>query len=97
MRLLISALAFLPLLLAAPAQAGLRCGHELVQEGESAAALVLACGEPMLRQTITRARRRSATEQVEEQWTYDFGPGTLLQIVTLEGGKIESIEDGERR
>jgi hypothetical protein len=97
MRLLIPALASLSVLFATPSQAGLRCGHELVQEGESTAQLLLACGDPMLRQTITTARRRSATAKVEEQWTYNFGPGTLLQIVTLEGGRISKIEDGERQ
>ena len=96
MRLLISALASLPVLFAAPAHAGLRCGHELVQEGESAAQLLLACGDPMLRQTIAIANT-STTEGVVEQWTYNFGPGTLLQIVTIEAGKVSRIEDGERQ
>ena len=96
MRLLICALVSLPVLFAAPVQAGLRCEHELVQEGESAAQLLLACGEPMLRQTIA-FENTSTTEGVVEQWTYNFGPGTLLQIVTLEAGKISKIEDGARQ
>jgi hypothetical protein len=96
MRLLVCAIASLPLLFAASASAGLRCGHELVQEGESAAQLLLVCGEPMLRQTVA-VDETSAGEAVVEQWTYNFGPGTLLQIVTIEAGRVAKVEDGERQ
>ncbi len=96
MKLLICALVSLPALFAAPAHAGLRCEHELVQEGESAAQLLLACGEPMLRQIIA-IENTSTTEGVVEQWTYNFGPGTLLQIVTLEAGVVSRIKDGARQ
>jgi hypothetical protein len=96
MRTLAAAFTALAIAAAAPAQAGLRCGRELVQEGESVAQLLLACGEPTLRQTIA-VDNTSKTEGIVEQWIYDFGRGTLLQIVTLEGGKIASIEDGGRR
>jgi hypothetical protein len=95
MRLLVCAPTAL-LLLAAPAQAGLRCDHDLVQEGESAARLLQVCGEPTLRQTIA-VDNTSTSEGIVEQWTYDLGPGTLLQIVTIEAGKVAKIEDGERR
>jgi len=87
---------FTGMLVAVPAAAGFRCGHQLVQEGESAASLLLACGDPMLRQTIA-VENTSTTEGIVEQWTYNFGPGTFLTIVTLEGGKISSIEEGERQ
>lgn len=96
MRIAVSALALLTIAAAGPAQAGMRCGHELVQEGESAAALLLACGDPLLRQTIA-LENTSKTEGIVEQWVYDFGPGTLLQIVTIEGGNIARIEDGDRQ
>jgi hypothetical protein len=96
MRFLVCALTALPLLLAAPGRAGLRCDHDLVQVGESAAHLLLVCGEPLLRQTVA-LDDASTREDVVEQWTYDFGPGTLLQIVTIEAGKVAKIEDGERR
>lgn len=96
MRFVVSALALLTLAAAGAAQAGVRCGHELVSEGESSAALLLACGDPLLRQTIA-TENTSKTEGIVEQWVYDFGPGTLLQIVTIEGGKIARIEDGGRQ
>jgi hypothetical protein len=90
------AIAFASIGLGGAAEAGMRCGNDLVQEGESAAQLLLVCGEPMLRQTIA-VENTSKTEGIVEQWTYNFGPGTLLQIVTLEGGKIAKIENGARQ
>jgi hypothetical protein len=90
------AIAFAAIAASGTARAGMRCGNDLVQEGESAAQLLLVCGEPMLRQTIA-LENTSKTEGIVEQWTYNFGPGTLLQIVTLEGGKIARIENGARQ
>jgi len=83
-------------LIASPAVAGFRCGHELIQEGDSAAHLLLECGQPMLRQTIA-VENTSKTEGIVEQWTYNFGPGTFLTIVTIEAGKVSVIEEGERQ
>ncbi|NIN71421.1 MAG: DUF2845 domain-containing protein, partial [Gemmatimonadetes bacterium] len=39
----------------------------------------------------------STTEGIVEQWTYNFGRGTFLKIVTIEAGKVAVIEDGERQ
>jgi hypothetical protein len=83
-------------LIAGPALASFRCGHELIQEGDSVAHLLLTCGEPMLRQTIA-VDNTSTTEGIVEQWTYNFGPGTFLTIVTIEAGKVAVIEEGERQ
>jgi hypothetical protein len=83
-------------LIAAPAGASFRCGRELIEEGDSVADLLLECGEPMLRQTIA-VENTSTTEGIVEQWTYNFGRGTFLKIVTIEAGKVAVIEDGERQ
>ncbi len=83
-------------LIAAPAGAGFRCGHKLIQEGDSVADMLLKCGEPVLRQTIA-VENTSTTEGIVEQWTYNFGRGTFLKIVTIEAGKVAVIEDGERQ
>lgn len=83
--------------MAAPAvRAGLRCEKQLIDVGDSAAELLLACGEPLLRQVVA-VENTSKTEGIVEQWTYSFGPGTLLQIVTIEAGRIVEIEDGPRQ
>jgi len=79
-----------------PARAGLRCNHDLVSEGDPVGELLLVCGEPMLRQTIA-LDNTSKTEGIVEQWTYHFGPGTFLKIVTIEEGKVAKIENGARQ
>jgi hypothetical protein len=96
MKALTTAIAFSVIALAVPAQADIRCGHDLVQDGESTAQLLLVCGEPMLRQTVG-VRETPEGEVLVERWTYNFGPGTLLQIVTVEGGKVAKVEDGARQ
>jgi hypothetical protein len=97
MRILALGLLALAPALALPAHAtGLRCNHDLVEVGDSAAQLLLTCGEPMLRQTIA-TENTSKTEGIVEQWTYSFGPGTFLQVVTIEGGKVAVVEDGDRQ
>ena len=96
MKALTTAIAFSVIALALPAQADIRCGHDLVQDGESVAQLLLVCGEPMLRQTIG-VRETPAGEVLVEQWTYSFGLGMLLQIVTIEGGKVAKVEAGARQ
>jgi hypothetical protein len=88
--------AFTATLVAAPVGAGLRCGRDLVEEGDSVAQLMLTCGEPMLRQTIA-VDNTSTTEGIVEQWTYHFGRGTFLTIVTIEAGKVAVIEEGARQ
>ncbi len=97
MKLFAATLAILTVsLIAAPAGAGFRCGQKLIQEGDSVAHLLLECGEPMLRQTIA-VDNTSTTEGIVEQWTYNFGLGTFLTIVTIEAGKVAVIEEGERQ
>ena len=89
-------LSVIAVLAAAPsARAGLRCGTSLIQAGDSAAHLLLECGDPLLVQTIA-TENTSTTEGIVEQWTYDLGPGRFLRIVTIEGGKVSTIENGER-
>jgi hypothetical protein len=97
MRILALGLLALAPALALPAHAnGLRCDHDLVDVGDSAAQLLLTCGEPMMRQTIA-TDNTSKTEGIVEQWTYSFGPGQFLKIVTIENGKVAVIESGDRQ
>jgi hypothetical protein len=46
-------------------------------------------------QTDRQAAGLRATAQVE-RWTYDFGRGHFIEIVSLEGGRIRAIERGGR-
>lgn len=79
-----------------PAAATMRCGQDLVDVGDTTAELLMACGEPLLRQAIG-IHKTETSETIVEQWTYNFGSGTLLQIVSLEAGVITGFEDGARQ
>ena len=64
------------------------------------------CGEPTMRdsrsvQRTTIVSDSTGTGQMEKQvtvtvetWTYDLGPGRLLLLVTLDGGRVISVERG---
>jgi len=98
----LSLFAFL-VLCALPAHA-LRCGNNIVGEGDSTMLLLRNCGEPTLKEhfvnrtpveTYDRARGKYFTaydEQPYDVWTYNFGPRRFVQRITIKGGKIHSIE-----
>lgn len=87
----------LALALAAPAaRAGMRCDGELVQEGDTKAELLLACGEPLL-QEVVGIEEEGDDERLVEHWTYERGPGKFLKLVVIEGGVIASFENVERQ
>jgi len=89
-------------LAAGPARSddSLRCDGGLVATGDSALDLLAKCGTPALREDRVVERgvvvgvheRRDTT--VVERWTYNFGPQSFIQIVTLEGGKVRRIQRG---
>jgi hypothetical protein len=100
----------LPLLLlciafTAPAHA-LRCGTEIVSEGDSTFELLQSCGEPTLKERSERrvpyqlydrvhGRYVTAFDSVPvEIWTYNFGPRRFIQRITIEDGRIKRIESG---
>lgn len=81
---------------APPAHAGLRCGNDLVSPGDTTAEVVLACGEPLLRELVG-TREEGGEKVLVERWTYERGPGKLLKFLTFEGGVLVSVEDGARQ
>ncbi len=78
----------------------LRCGNALLSPGDPSARLLLKCGQPLLVEDLTRRQENLLGEwqQVKyaERWTYYRGPARLLQLVTLENGRITAIENGPR-
>ncbi|MFL5581152.1 MAG: DUF2845 domain-containing protein, partial [Gemmatimonadaceae bacterium] len=93
----------------APAAAradSLRCAGGIVSVGDAKLDLLGKCGEPALVDPHTEERGRvrvDAAQQVAtsrrevvtvEQWTYDFGPSSFVQLVTVEGGKVIAVERG---
>jgi hypothetical protein len=86
------------------ASPGIRCGEHLVEAGDTMAVVLQRCGAPrsrdsagLLAESPGPAAPAPTSEVLLEQWVYDRGPGQLLSIVTLRGGRITAIEDGPRR
>lgn len=90
------------LLVATDANA-MRCGHQLVQQGDYKLDVLERCGEPdsVERRTAVRGSRlrhpQGALEidqfqEVEiEVWIYNFGPRKLKQLLEFEDGVLKSI------
>jgi hypothetical protein len=83
--------------LAAPVASAdsLRCDGGIVEVGDSKLDLFAKCGEP----TLQEAEPLAVTSLEDlgllvERWTYNFGPNRFIQIVSLQGGRVISIEQG---
>ena len=98
------------LLAAAPlvVQAGsLRCGSKLVSIGYSSFRVQSLCGEPSAKEHVAvnekavvqgndQGVQESRKTVKVEKWTYNFGPGQLLKILTFSDGTLTKIESGGR-
>jgi Protein of unknown function (DUF2845) len=82
------------------------CDRGIVSTGDSKLDLLGKCGEPALMEARLEERSfyqasqdglsgagLSVTVKVE-RWTYNFGPRRFLQFVTLETGRVVSVERG---
>ncbi len=83
---------------------GMRCKAGLVEAGDTPVTVLAKCGEPVTRDTAGivneppgPAARAVRSESLVEQWVYSQGEGSLLKIVVLRDGRIESIENGPRQ
>jgi hypothetical protein len=88
---------------ALPAHA-LRCGNNIVSEGDSTMRLLRNCGEPTLKEQfvdrmpvrtydqVNNAYYTAYDEQPYDVWTYNFGPRRFVQRITIKSGKIHRIE-----
>jgi hypothetical protein len=89
---------------AAPALAdgSIRCEGGLVSQGDARIDLLGKCGLPALQERRVESRTAAAGTRtagalrsvgaVIEEWTYDFGPRSFVQVVTLENGRVRSVE-----
>jgi hypothetical protein len=97
----------MPLLLLAtiPASAeSFRCGSRIVSEDSTVEELLALCGEPTSKTVETvdvygpaasgsgRVKRGTITI---EKWTYDRGSQSFPMLVTIEDGRIKSMERGQ--
>jgi hypothetical protein len=95
---------FIALLAALPLAAGaenFRCGPYIASPDMSVDELLAKCGEPDRKsveqvdvygpnaQGAGKVKRGTVTV---ETWTYDRGPGSFAMVVTIEDGRIRSME-----
>jgi hypothetical protein len=83
---------------------GMRCRAGLVREGDAKVTVLQKCGEPTTRDSAGLvdeqpgpAERSTRSESLVEQWVYSQQKGSLLRIVEVRGGRIESITNGPRQ
>ncbi|MEH3022591.1 MAG: DUF2845 domain-containing protein [Pseudomonas oryzihabitans] len=86
-------LMLIPLLLPALAQASLRCGQSLVEEGDSVEQVLAACGAPAERKINPPAPRNNNVPNfnaVETQfWTYGPENGAARHLKFIDGKLVE--------
>ncbi|MFL9591404.1 DUF2845 domain-containing protein [Aeromonas schubertii] len=75
-----------------------RCKDTLITEGDSTALLLIKCGEPLLKEDLTRFEENGfgakITVKYGERWTYNFGKQRFMQMVTVVNGEVVEIENG---
>jgi hypothetical protein len=82
--------------------ASLRCGTALVADGASKADVVAKCGEPVSRESRAESEEvktrdgdtstKRVVQKTFEEWTYNFGPNRLMQVVLFENGKLVDVK-----
>ncbi|MDX1608906.1 MAG: DUF2845 domain-containing protein [Halofilum sp. (in: g-proteobacteria)] len=77
-------------LFAVPAQA-LRCGTELVREGDAQFEVRRACGEP---DWVAAYHDGHASDR--EIWHYNFGPNELIRVLRFRDGRLQRIRTAGR-
>lgn len=84
-------LAFLGAVLAAGDAHALRCGGDLVDEGDRRFEVERACGEPDYVDAINDpAYARYAPH--DEVWIYNFGAHRLLRVMRFRNGRLRAID-----
>ena len=85
----------------------LRCQGEVVAVGDTRAAVLGKCGQPLLKDSFCRRPetppdrplagpgRALPCEDVDE-WTYNPGYGQFMTTVRIQAGKVSAIVYGER-
>ncbi|MDZ7828569.1 MAG: DUF2845 domain-containing protein [Halofilum sp. (in: g-proteobacteria)] len=90
-RLLIVVAGSFVLLSIAPRVEALRCGSDLVREGDLAYEVREACGGPDWVQS-----HRAGYGGGEEVWHYNFGPNDLIRIMHFRDGRLRLVRTAGR-
>ncbi|MCP3142953.1 DUF2845 domain-containing protein [Pyxidicoccus xibeiensis] len=82
--------------------ASLRCGTALVSDGASKSDVLAKCGEPLAKETRRESEEvktrdgdtstKHVVEKTIDEWTYNFGPNRLVQVVVFENGKLVDVK-----
>lgn len=82
--------------------ATLRCGTGLVSDGASKSDVVAKCGEPVSKESRSESEEvktrdgetstKRVVQKTFEEWTYNFGPNRLMQVVVFENGKLIEVK-----
>ncbi|QSQ21710.1 DUF2845 domain-containing protein [Pyxidicoccus parkwayensis] len=82
--------------------ASMRCGTGLVSDGASKSDVVAKCGEPVSKESRTESEEvktrdgdtstKRVVQKTFEEWTYNFGPNRLMQVVVFENGKLIEVK-----
>jgi hypothetical protein len=93
----------------APNSWALRCGSDLVSDGDSKAQVLVTCGKPTSKETSCENKREYTTttksgkikkhrkcDRKLETWHYNCGSGDFIYKLTFENGKLRQ-EDTEGR
>jgi len=82
--------------------ASMRCGTHVVADGATKATVLLKCGEPQSKESRTETTEKktrdgdtsttTTTQKNIEEWTYNFGPTRLMQVVTFENGVLTDVK-----
>jgi hypothetical protein len=82
--------------------ASLRCGTALVADGASKSDVIAKCGEPIAKETRAESEEvktrdgdtssKRVVQKTFEEWTYNFGPNRLMQVVVFENGKLIDVK-----
>lgn len=76
--------------LSSPVHAAFRCGmNKIVSEGASASSVLLTCGDPVAKRTLSG----SGADWLVEEWTYkDYEDARWVKILRFENGTLVKIE-----
>lgn len=86
-----------------------RCKNDLVNLGESKAAVLQKCGEPVVKDSFCKPVEPQVTAsapnatvinvnacQNVDDWTYNPGRGQFMTSLQFEAGKLRAIKYGDR-
>ncbi len=91
MRLVAVCTGLMLMIVSVPPAEALRCGSDLVREGDPAYRVQRACGEP----DWTRSWRPGYPAG-DEIWHYNFGPNDLIRVMHFRDGRLRRIETAGR-